>query len=338
MVVLSALVVPRYYRLRVVTAYEFLEKRFDLKTRQLAACLFLLQRGLSAGLTLYAPAIILSKVLGWSLDLTIVATGGLVILYTVAGGSRAVSQTQKMQILVMMGGVALIFVWLLRALPAQVSFSDALHIAGSMGKMNAVDFSFEADTRYTFWSGLTGGFFLAMAYFGTDQSQVQRYLSGRSVADSRLGLLFNGLFKIPMQVFILLVGIIVLVSHQFERPPLFFNEADWARVRQTAHASEALRLEAAHAELFERKRRAAFALEAALATDDRERRQRAGEQMREAANSAATLRRDAAKLVRAAVPGAEAKDTDYIFISSVLEPRAATRWWRAEALGRKERP
>ena len=319
MVVLSAVVVPRYYQLRVVTAYEFLEKRFDLKTRQLAAFLFLVQRGLSAGITLYAPAIILTTVLGWSLNLTIVATGGLVILYTVSGGARAVSQTQKVQILVMMGGLALIFVWLLRALPPRVSFSDALHIAGAMGKMNAVDFSFDLDSRYTFWSGLAGGFFLAMAYFGTDQSQVQRYLSGRSVTDSRLGLLFNGLFKIPMQFFILMVGIIVLVLHQFERPPLFFNQVDWGRVHQTAHAPEALRLETAHAETFERKRQAVLELEAALATKNAPREERARVALRDSAGAAQVLRREAAALVGAALPGAETRDTDYIFIGFVLD-------------------
>ena len=319
MVVLSAVVVPRYYQLRVVTAYEFLEQRFDLKTRQLAAFLFLLQRGLSAGITLYAPAIILTTVLGWSLNLTIVATGGLVILYTVSGGARAVSQTQKVQILVMMGGLALIFVWLLRALPPRVSFSDALHIAGAMGKMNAVDFSFDLESRYTFWSGLAGGFFLAMAYFGTDQSQVQRYLSGRSVTDSRLGLLFNGLFKIPMQFFILLVGIIVLVLHQFERPPLFFNQVDWGRVHQTAHAPEAIRLETAHAEIFERKRQAVLELQAALGTDNAPREETARAALRGTAGEAQVLRREAAALVRVALPNAEPRDTDYIFIGFVLD-------------------
>jgi SSS family solute:Na+ symporter len=319
MVVLSAVVVPRYYQLRVVTAYEFLEKRFDLKTRQLAAFLFLVQRGLSAGITLYAPAIILTTVLGWSLNLTILATGGLVILYTVSGGARAVSQTQKVQILAMMDGLALIFVWLLRALPPRVSFSDALHIAGAMGKMNAVDFSFDLDSRYTFWSGLAGGFFLAMAYFGTDQSQVQRYLSGRSVTHSRLGLLFNGLFKLPMQFFILLVGIIVLVLHQFERPPLFFNQVDCGRVHQTAHAPEALRLETAHAETFKRKRQAVLELEAALATENAPREEGARVALRDAAGAAHVLRREAAALVGAALPGAETRDTDYIFIGFVLD-------------------
>jgi Na+/proline symporter len=319
MVVLSAVVVPRYYRLRVVTAYELLEQRFDLKTRQLAAFLFLVQRGLSAGITLYAPAIILTTVLGWSLNLTILATGGLVILYTVSGGARAVSQTQKLQILVMIGGLALVFLWLLRGLPPQISFFDALHIAGAMGKMNAVDFSFDLESRYTFWSGLTGGFFLAMAYFGTDQSQVQRYLSGRSVSDSRLGLLFNGLFKIPMQFFILLVGIIVLVLHQFERPPLFFNQIEWGRILQTAQAPAALRLEAAHVETFERKRQAVLDLEAALATGNIPREERARVDLRASAAAAQALRRQAAVLVGAALPGAETRDTDYIFIGFVLD-------------------
>jgi solute:Na+ symporter, SSS family len=319
MIVLSAVVVPRYYRLRVQTAYEFLEQRFDLKVRQLAAFLFLVQRGLSAGVTLYAPAIILSKVLGWSLDLTVVATGGVVILYTVSGGSRAVSQTQKLQILVMMGGFAAIFAWLLWALPPQVSLSDALHIAGAMGNMEAVDFSFDPASRYTLWSGLAGGFFLAMAYFGTDQSQVQRYLSGRSLTDSRLGLLFNGLFKVPMQFFILLVGILVLVLHQFDRPPLFFNQAEWDRVQQTTRANEARRLEAAHAQIFQHKRQAALDLESALATADAPRRESARARLRQGAEEARLLRRQASALVAAALPRSEPIDTDYIFLAVVVD-------------------
>ena len=200
MVVLSVAFVPRFYKLRVLTAYEYLEGRFDLKTRQLAAFLFLLQRGLSAGITIYAPAIVLSKVLGWSLNLTCLAIGALVILYTVAGGTRAVGQTQKHQMVVMLGGMVVAFVVIVRRLPADLSFGHALSIAGTFGKMNVVDPSLNLGNRYTLWSGLAGGCFLAMAYFGTDQSQVQRYLSARTITESRLGLLFNGLLKVPMQI------------------------------------------------------------------------------------------------------------------------------------------
>jgi solute:Na+ symporter, SSS family len=319
MVILSAVVVPRYYRLRVFTAYEFLESRFDLKTRQLAALLFLLQRGLAAGITLYAPSIILSKVLGWSLDLTNVAIGLLVIIYTVGGGSRAVSQTQKHQMIVMMGGLVVAFLWVVWRLPPQVSFGDALQIAGVMGKMKVVDFSFDPSTRYTFWSGITGGLFLAMSYFGTDQSQVQRYLSGRSITESRLGLLFNGLFKVPMQFLILLTGIMVFVFHQFDRPPLFFNETEWKKVDATPHAIEKQQLEEAHAAAFERKLQAVGELEAALAAEDETRLSQARAQVQQRAAESVALRQQARALVGKAVPGAETKDTDYVFLSFVLD-------------------
>jgi SSS family solute:Na+ symporter len=319
MVILCVLVVPRYYRLRVFTAYEFLERRFDLKTRQLAAFLFLISRGLAAGITLYAPSIILSKVLGWSLNLTNVVIGGLVIIYTVSGGSKAVGQTQKQQMLVMMGGLVVAFLWVLGHLPAQVSFGDALHIAGALGKMNVVDFSFDTSTRYTFWSGLTGGLFLALSYFGTDQSQVQRYLSGRSVAESKLGLLFNGLFKIPMQFLILLVGVMVLVFHQFERPPVFFNEPEWNRVKVSAQAGEAGRIEAAHDEVFARKRQAVLDLEAARHAGDQAGVAAARTRVGEAAAAAKAVHERARALVGKALRRGETKDTDYIFLGYVLD-------------------
>jgi solute:Na+ symporter, SSS family len=319
MVILSAVVVPRYYRLRVFTAYEFLESRFDLKTRQLAAFLFLIQRGLAAGITIYAPSIILSKVLGWSLDLTNVVVGGLVIVYTVAGGTKAVSQTQKHQMVVMMGGVAVAFAWVLRRLPPSVSFTDSLSIAGAMGRMNVVDLGFDVNSRYNLWSGVLGGLFLAMSYFGTDQSQVQRYLSGRSIAESRLGLLFNGLFKVPMQFLILLTGLMVLVFHQFEKPPIFFNEAEWKRVAATSHAGEALRLEEAHDQAFERKRQAALVLDAALATDDPAQQEAAKVVFRQAAEASGAIHSRARALVGEALPGAETQDADYVFLSFILE-------------------
>jgi Na+/proline symporter len=319
MVILSAVVVPRYYRMRVLTAYEFLESRFDLKTRQLAALLFLVQRGLSAGITLYAPSIILSKVLGWSLDLTNVAMGLVVIIYTVGGGTKAVSQTQKQQMMVMIGGLVVAFLWVVGHLPPQVSFPDALQIAGVMGKMNLVDFSFDPSTRYTFWSGITGGLFLAMSYFGTDQSQVQRYLSGRSVTESRLGLLFNGLFKVPMQFLILMTGLMVFVFHQFDRPPLFFNESEWKKVDATPHAPEKRRLEQAHAAAFDRKREAVTQLESALAADEPARIDQARLKVQQRAAESAALRQQARALVGKAVPGGETRDTDYVFVSFVLE-------------------
>ncbi|HZN02465.1 MAG TPA: sodium:solute symporter, partial [Candidatus Polarisedimenticolia bacterium] len=220
LVVVSALFIPVYYRLKVYTAYEYLERRFDLKTRQLGAMLFLLQRGLAAGITIYAPAIILSNLLGWNLRLTIVVAGLIVIAYTVSGGSRAVSLTQRHQLTVALAGILVAFVLLVAHVTRQVPFGTALGIAGQMGRLEAISFSFDPGTRYTFWSGILGGCFLALSYFGTDQSQVGRYLGGTSVAASRFGLMFNAVLKVPMQFFILFVGVMVCLFYQFQEPPL----------------------------------------------------------------------------------------------------------------------
>src|SRR5210317_1071039 len=225
MVVIILVFIPLYDRLKVQTAYEFLENRFNAKTRTLTAVLFLVQRGLSAGITIYAPAIILSAVLGWPLKVLVVVIGGLVILYTVSGGTKAVNVTHKQQMFVIMGGMFVVFYVIVSGLPAQVSFADALSIAEQSGKLDVLDFSVDPNNRYTFWSGITGGFFLALSYFGTDQSQVQRYLSGKSMRESQLGLAFNGVFKIPMQFFILFVGLMVFVFYQFNYTPIHFNPA-----------------------------------------------------------------------------------------------------------------
>ncbi len=318
MVILSVAFIPRFYKLRVLTAYEYLEGRFDLKTRQLAALLFLLQRGLSAGITIYAPAIVLSKVLGWPLNLTCVVIGGLVILYTVAGGTRAVSQTQRQQMVVMLGGMVVAFVVIVHKLPAELSFRHAVSLAGTLGKMNVVDFSPDLGNRYTFWSGLAGGGFLAMAYFGTDQSQVQRYLSGRSVTESRLGLLFNGLLKVPMQFLILFVGVMVFVFYQFNQPPLFFNESELARVAQTSRAPEMQALEAEHRLAFARKRVEVARLAAALDGGDAPAIADARAGLRAAAAGSEAIRERARRLIAAAVPRPEIHDGDYVFLSFVM--------------------
>src|SRR5216683_1250464 len=241
MVLLSATIVPLYYRLKVYTAYEYLERRFDLKTRLLTAFIFLLQRGLAAGISIYAPAIILSTVLGWPLQVTNLVIGSLVIIYTVSGGTRAVNQTQTYQMVIMLIGMGLAFVFIVSRLPASVSFSDAVGIAGALGKLNVVDFPTDLKTRYTLWSGMAGGLLVALAYFGTDQSQVQRYLSGSTLTESRLGLLFNGLVKVPMQFLILFVGVVVFVFYQFHPPPVFFHSGDSAmaaRARQGMRGAE----------------------------------------------------------------------------------------------------
>jgi SSS family transporter len=318
MVILSIVFVPRFYRLRVLTAYELLESRFDLKTRQLAAFLFLLQRGLSAGITIYAPAIVLSKLLGWSLNLTCLAIGSVVIVYTVAGGTRAVSQTQKHQMTVMLGGMVVAFVVVLRRLPPDLSFGNALSIAGAFGKMNVVDFSGGLGSRYTFWSGLLGGGFLAMSYFGTDQSQVQRYLSGRSVTESRLGLLFNGLFKVPMQFLILLVGVMVFVFYQFNPPPLFFNESELGRVARTPHAAELQRLQAEHRTAVAARRAEVDRLAGALRAHDAAAADRARAGVQAAAARFDDVRARTKALIAASVPRPETNDADYVFLSFVV--------------------
>ncbi|HAO79497.1 MAG TPA: sodium:solute symporter, partial [Verrucomicrobia subdivision 3 bacterium] len=225
LIIIAVFFLPIFRRLNVFTAYEFLGRRFDSKTRLLGAALFLLQRGLGAGLTIYAPAIVLTTVFGWPLDLTIVCSGLLVTIYTVAGGSDAVTVTQKYQIGIIFAGMVAAFVLLVAKLPAGLTFTDTFALAGGFQKLDAVNFSTDIHERYTFWSGLLGGTFLMLSYFGTDQSQVQRYLSGASLREGRLGLMFNAVCKIPMQFCILLLGVLIFVFYQFEQPPLFFNSA-----------------------------------------------------------------------------------------------------------------
>jgi SSS family solute:Na+ symporter len=318
MVILSATIVPLYKRLKVYTAYQYLETRFDLKTRQLTAFLFLLQRGLGAGISIYAPAIILSTVLGWPLHLTNVAIGALVILYTVSGGTRAVNQTQTYQMVVMLGGMALAFAFVLFRLPATVSFAEALDIAGALGKMNVVDYSTRFDTRYTFWSGMTGGLFVALAYFGTDQSQVQRYLSGASLTESRLGLLFNALVKVPMQFMILLVGVIVFVFYQFNPPPVFFNEAELNRIRHSPEASHLEEIESEYSRAFREKEKVLAGWLSARSADPSA-EGAAKRDLRSAEAKLRDIRGRARALIAQADPRAETKDADYIFISFVLK-------------------
>lgn len=319
MVVLSIVFLPRYFNLRVYTAYEFLEQRFDRKTRQLTAFLFLLQRGLSAGITIYAPAIILSSVMGWPLRLTCAVIGVVVILYTVAGGSRAVSQTQKQQMLVMLGGMLVAFIVIVRRLPPQLSFANALHIAGTLGRLDVIDLSIDPSARYTLWSGLLGGFFLSMAYFGTDQSQVQRYLSGKSISQSRMGLLFNGAVKIPMQFLILFVGVMVFVYYQFNQPPIFFNRAELARAHATDSGQHLHALESQHQRAFDEKREQLWRLDRALTGGDPAAVVAAEAAVRQAEASAMAIREQAKVAISAAVPKANTKDADYVFLSFVTQ-------------------
>ncbi|NNC51343.1 MAG: sodium:solute symporter, partial [Flaviramulus sp.] len=238
MVVICMVFIPLYHRLKVYTAYEFLENRFDLKTRTLTAILFLIQRGLAAGITIFAPAIILSVVLGWDLLTLNIVIGLLVIIYTVSGGTRAVNVTQKHQMVVIFIGMLVAFFLIVDKLPADITFKKALDIAGASGKMKVLDFSFNLNNRYTFWSGIIGGTFLMLSYFGTDQSQVQRYLSGKSVKEMQLGMIFNALLKVPMQFFILLVGVMVFVFYQFNEAPVNFNPTATEVVLNSEYSEE----------------------------------------------------------------------------------------------------
>lgn len=252
MILISIFFLPVYYRLKVYTAYEYLEGRFDVRVRSFTAFLFLVSRGLAAGITIYAPSIILSTILGWNLQLTCLLIGGLVIIYTVSGGSRAVSLTQKWQMGIIMTGMFFALYYVIGSFPKDVGFMEGVDIAGSLGKMEIIDLSTDLGNRYTLLSGLTGGLFLFVSYFGTDQSQVQRYLGGKSLKESRMGLMFNGLLKIPMQFFILIVGVMVFVSFQFNRPPIVFNPVT---IEMTAQQEQGLsKIEAAYDGFFEQKR------------------------------------------------------------------------------------
>jgi SSS family solute:Na+ symporter len=319
MVFLCVFVLPIYYRLKVYTAYEYLEGRFDLRTRTFTAILFLIQRGLAAGLTIYAPAIILSTILGWSLNLTVLFIGLIVIFYTVMGGTKAVSVTQKQQMIVILTGMFIAAIILVYKLPSNVSFGDAVGLAGKMGKLNVVDFSFDLSNRYTFWSGMLGGVFLFLSYFGTDQSQVQRYLSGKSLTESRLGLLFNGILKVPMQFLVLFVGILVFVFFQFQQPPLHFNTANVESIEATEYKEEYQQLEAQHNTLFLTQRNEAEQLISAIRANDEGAIQESQSRIAELQSTNAALRKEAKDLIIQANPNAKVKDTDYVFITFVTK-------------------
>ncbi len=238
MIVLSMTFIPIFHNLRVFTAYEFLETRFDLKTRKLTSLLFLLQRGVSTGISIYAPSIILSTILNINIQITTVIIGTLVIIYTVYGGTRAVSYTQVLQMGIIFIGMLCAGIIALQILPKGVGLGTALHIAGDAGRMNVIDFNFDWNNRYNLWSGIIGGFFLQLSYFGTDQSQVGRYLTAHSIKHSRMGLLMNGILKIPMQFLILMMGILVFVFYQFNTPPVFFNNNEVKKIEQSSHQAE----------------------------------------------------------------------------------------------------
>lgn len=319
MIIICLVFVPIYHRLKVYTAYEFLENRFDLKTRSLAAILFLIQRGLAAGITIFAPSIILSAVLGWDLRTLNIIIGILVIIYTVSGGTRAVSVTHKQQMFIIMTGMFIAFFFILGYLPADINFGKALKIAGASGKLDILDFDLNASSRYTFWSGITGGLFLALSYFGTDQSQVQRYLSGKSVRESQLGLIFNAIFKIPMQFFILLVGVMVFVFYQYNPSPLNFNPAATQAVLDSDYARDYRLLEENHKVLEEEKRMAQQEFSAALELREYDAIMSAEQAIRDIHEKEKGNREAARMVITQADTVVETNDKDYVFIHFILE-------------------
>lgn len=318
MIVISIFFLPRFHKLKVYTAYEFLENRFDLKTRTFTALLFLIQRGLAAGLTIYAPAIILSSLLGWNIYLTNLIMGGLVITYTVAGGTKAVSYTQMQQMMVIIIGMFLAGFMVVKLMPEEVGFIDALHIAGKMERLNVITFNVDWNDRYNIWSGLIGGFFLALSYFGTDQSQVGRYLSGKSVAQSRLALLMNGMVKIPMQFLILLIGALLFAFYQFTPSPLFFNDAQVQKVKSSELAENYISIEEKYNSLSDSKSTTAFNLLQAIEENNEQSTNAYQQQLKEINQQQKDLRNEGIAIIKQADNAADTNDTNYIFLNFVI--------------------
>lgn len=318
MVVLCVTFIPKFHSFRLVTAYEFLEKRFDLRTRGLTSFLFLLQRGLSTGLSIYAPALILSSILGWDILYTNILSGFAVLLYTVTGGARALSYTHLLQMGIVTLGMVIAGVMVVKLLPPQVSFTDALHVAGKMGKTNVIDFTFDLNNRYNVWSGIIGGFFLQLSYFGTDQSQVGRYLTGSSVGQSRLGLAMNGLLKIPMQFLILLVGALVFAFYQYVTPPLHFDNVPVQKIQATAYAEQYGALEQKHLELQQQKREQVLQLNQAIEHKNVSEIDALRTVLSESERELQGLRKEASALLTEAT-GTTANDVNYIFLRFITD-------------------
>ncbi|GAB3988855.1 hypothetical protein GCM10028807_12420 [Spirosoma daeguense] len=319
MVVLSVTFVPIFHRLKVFTAYEFLEDRFDARVRTLTAGLFLLQRGLSTGLSIYAPAIILSTIFGWNIYLTNLLMGGIVLIYTVAGGTKAISYTHLQQMLIITLAMGLAGYLTVKLLPEGIGFVDALHVAGKAGRVNLIDLKFDPNSRYNLWSGLIGGFFLQLSYFGTDQSQVGRYLTGESIGQSRLGLLMNGLLKVPMQFLILLVGVLVFVFYQFNPSPTFFNKQETDRLKLSQYARQYQLAEIKHQNLAAQRQKAVLDMQSALKTNDEEAQNVASASLRETDDAMKAVKDDVTKLIKQNNPSADTNDVNYVFLRFVLD-------------------
>lgn len=316
LIIIAAVFLPIYRKLNVITAYEYLGQRFDLKTRLLGASVFLLQRALGAGLTIYAPAIVLAKVLNWPLHLTIIGSGIVVIIYTATGGSDAVNATQKYQIGVIFAGMIAAFVLLAVNLPTELTLSDTLTLAGKLHKLEAVNFSTNPGLRYTFWSGLIAATFHMLAYFGTDQSQVQRYIGGASLRESRLGLMFNAVFKIPMQFFILAIGVLLFVTYQFEKPPVYFDQVAWSEQAAQKDASAIHAIDAKFTAAHDLERQKLSLWMQARHSGNRAAEASALSEVMSAHNEVEAVRKEARLAID---PHDKRNDTDYIFITYILD-------------------
>jgi solute:Na+ symporter, SSS family len=316
MIVISSVFVPIFYKLNVYTAYEYLEGRFNLRTRQYVALLFLISRGLGAGITIYAPAIILSTLLGWNLSLLCILIGTTVVLYIYVGGEKAVSQTQELQMMVILGGMAMALIMLIKYLPTGVSLYDATYLAGKMGKMKAIDTHFDLNNRYNLWSGLLGGFFLSLSYFGSDQSQVSRYLGGSSVNESKMGLFFTGIVKIPMQFFILFIGVMTFVFFMFNHSPVFFNKKALENVNLSIEVKQQLtNLEQQHTALEKDRSQAALNL---IHNKGTAQENNSLQELTSLEKQDSLIRATVKHVISKNAPSIETRDTDYVFLTFVM--------------------
>lgn len=317
MIVLCITFVPIFHKLKVFTAYEFLEKRFDVHTRALTAFLFLIQRGISTGITIFAPSIILSTILHIDVTLTTLLIGNIVIIYTAYGGTKAVSYTQLLQMSIIFGGLLAAGLMVIYLLPKEIGLSEALHIAGKAGKTNAIDFTFNLNNQYTVWTGIIGGFFLQLSYFGTDQSQVGRYLTGASIKESRLGLLMNGLLKVPMQFCILLIGVLVFVFYQFNSAPLFFNSQETKKLENSIYAQDYTKILEQQAILTQQKKIAVNQLTNGIANKNDKTIEQSTVQLQKINHQTDSLRKNVLSLIQKNDAKADLNDNNYIFLHFV---------------------
>lgn len=317
MIVLCITFVPIFHKLKVFTAYEFLEKRFDVHTRALTAFLFLIQRGISTGITIFAPSIILSTILHIDVTLTTLLIGNIVIIYTAYGGTKAVSYTQLLQMSIIFGGLLAAGLMVIYLLPKEIGLSEALHIAGKAGKTNAIDFTFNLNNQYTVWTGIIGGFFLQLSYFGTDQSQVGRYLTGASIKESRLGLLMNGLLKVPMQFCILLIGVLVFMFYQFNSAPLFFNSQETKKLENSIYAQDYTKILEQQAILTQQKEIAVNQLTSGIANKNDKTVEQSTVQLQKINHQTDSLRKNVLSLIQKNDAKADLNDNNYIFLHFV---------------------